>query len=35
MNIHNTPTLPSLTFSIFRSNYLRDVEKIRVLCSFN
>ena len=26
-NIHGTPTLPSLTFAIFRSNYLKDLNK--------
>jgi hypothetical protein len=27
LNIHNTPTLPSLTFAIFRSNFLKNIEK--------
>nr|WUR10578.1 DNA polymerase [Elmerina hispida] len=27
LNITNYPTLPSLTFAIFRSNYLKDIEK--------
>jgi hypothetical protein len=27
LNIQEYPTLPSLTFAIFRSNYLKDIEK--------
>jgi hypothetical protein len=27
LNIHNNPTLPSLTFNIFRSNYLTNIIK--------
>jgi hypothetical protein len=27
INIHDNPTLPSLTFAIYRSNYLKDIEK--------
>ena len=28
INVLNYPTLPSLTFAIFRSNYLRKIEKL-------
>ena len=28
LNIHNYPTLPSLTFGIFRSNFLEKIQKL-------